>query len=115
MQVGLLPELRLHQDMVLTIKLAAMLKLVAGDISAPVSIRHLHLDNRITSLKTNFSETQYKAYQYLLRWSREEHLSKGKQRIVQDKYWKLGYRYYKDAKKYHIAAYYYALSHLFGN
>ena len=115
MRVGLLPQLRLHQDMVLTIKLAAMLKLVAGDIDNPVSIRRLHLENRITNLKTNFSETRFKAYQYLLRWSRKEHLPKEKQRIVRKKYCKLGYHYYKDAKKYHVAAYYYALSQLFGN
>ena len=115
LQAGLLPKLRLHQDMVLTIKLAALLKLVPGDVSTPVSIRRLHLDNRITNLKTNFAETQYKAYQYLLRWSREKKLPKEKQRIVRDKYWKLGYRYYKNAKKYHIAAYYYALFHLLDN
>jgi len=115
LKVGLLPQLRLHQDMVLTIKLAAMLKLVAGDIDTPVSIRRLHLDNRITNLKTNFLETQFKAYRSLLRWSRKEHLPKEKQRIVRNKYWMLGYQYYKNARKYHIAAYYYALSHVIGN
>lgn len=115
LKVGLLPQLRLHQDMVLTIKLAAMLKLVAGDINNPVSIRRLHLDNRITNLKTNFTGTQYKAYQYLLHWSREERLPTEKQRIVQNRYWMLGYHHYKKEKKYHIAAYYYALSRLFGN
>jgi hypothetical protein len=100
--------------MVLTIKLAALLKLVAGDILNPVSIRRLHLDNRITNLKTNFSETQFKAYQSLLRWSQEVNLPHEKHRIVRYRYWQLGYRYYKDARKYHKASYYYAMSHLFG-
>jgi glycosyltransferase involved in cell wall biosynthesis len=114
LKVGLLPQLRLHQDMVLTIKLAAMLKLVAGDIDNPVSIRRLHLQNRITNLNTNFVETKYKAYRYLLRWSSEEHLPGDKQRIVRNACWNLGYRYYRRSKQYHIAAYYYALSRLFG-
>jgi glycosyltransferase involved in cell wall biosynthesis len=115
LKVGLLPQLRLHQDMVLTIKLAAMLKLVAGEIHTPVSIRRIHLDNRITNLKRNFSETQFKAYQYLLRWSKEEHLPKEKQSIIRNKYWKLGYRSSKSTKTYHMAFYYYAVSHLFGS
>ena len=101
--------------MVLTIKLAAMLKLVAGDIYDPVSVRRIHSNNRITNLKRNFSETQFKAYQYLLRWSKESHLPREKQNIVRNKYWKLGYRSHKDVRKYLIALYYYAVSHLFGS
>lgn len=115
LKAGLLPQLRLHQDMVLTIKLAAMLKLVAGEIYDPVSVRRIHSDNRITNLKRNFSETQFKAYQYLLRWSKDEHLPMEKQSIVRNKYWNLGYRSNKEARKYHIALYYYAVLHLFGS
>lgn len=115
LKVGLLPQHRLHQDMILTIKLAAVLKLVAGDIYDPVAIRRLHLDNRITNLDTNFSETRYKAYRYLSHWAQEEKLPEIKQRIVCDSYWNHGYRYYKHARKYHIALYFYVLSHLFGN
>lgn len=115
LKVGLLPKLRLHQDMVLTIKLAAMLKLAAGDVHHPVSIRRLHMENRITNLETNFSETQFKAYQYLLRWAKQQHLSREKQKIVRNKLWKLGYRYHKDAKFYPQAIYYYAATRLFGS
>ena len=114
LKVGLLPQLRLHQDSVLTIKLAAMLKLVAGDIHKPVAIRRLHLDNRITNPETDFSETRFKASRYLFLWSREEKLPKEKLRLVREKYWKYSYRIYKDARKYHIALYYYAASRLFG-
>ena len=112
LKVGAFPQLRLHQDMVLTIKLAAMQKLVAGDIDNPVSIRRLHDNNRITNPETNFSETMYMAYRYLLRWSRDNHLPGDKQHIVRNKYRTLGYQYYRDAGKYPLAAYYYVLSHL---
>jgi glycosyltransferase involved in cell wall biosynthesis len=115
LKVGLLPQLRLHQDSILTAKLAAVLKLVAGEIHTPVAIRRLHLNNRITNPETNFSETRFKASRYLLHWSQEENLPREKQRIVRERYWKHAYRYYKAAKNYPIALYFYALSHLFGN
>lgn len=118
LKVGLLPKLRLHQDMVLTIKLAAMLKLVAGEIHTPVSLRRIHLGNRITSLKTNFSETNFRAAQYLLRWSKEQNLSDEKKRIIRSYYWAHGFRYYRKTKKYPLdprAIYYFAVSRLFGN
>jgi len=113
LKVGLLPQLRLHQDSVLTIKLAAMLKLVAGDVDNPVSIRRLHLDNRITNPETNFSETQLEAIKYLLHWSRAAHLPKEKQNIVRYEYWRFSYWHNKAARKYHRALYYYLMSHLF--
>jgi hypothetical protein len=113
LEVGLLPQHRLHQDMILTIKLAAVLKLVAGDIHDPVAIRRLHLDNRITNLETNFLETRYKAYLYLSHWAQEEKLPKIKQKMVRDTYWRNGYRYYKHARKYHMTLYYYVLSRLY--
>ncbi len=114
MKVGLLPQLRLHQDSVLTIKLAAMLKLVAGDIDNPVSIRRLHLDNRITDPKTNFSETQLKAQHYLLCWVKEARLPGEKQSIVRYEYWRLSYVHYRGIRKYHKALFYYALLRFFG-
>ena len=118
LKVGLLPKLRLHQDSVLTIKLAAALKLVAGEIHTPVSLRRIHLENRITDLKTNFSETNFRAAQYLLRWSKEQNLSVEKKRIIRGYYWAHGFRYYRKAKKYPLdprAIYYFAVSRLFGN
>lgn len=117
-KVGLLPKLRLHQDMVLNIKLAAMLKLVAGEIHTPVSIRRIHLENRITDLKTDFSETYYRAAQYLLHWSKERNLSGEKMRIIRSYYWAHGFHFYRKAEKYPLnplAIYYFAVSRLFGN
>ena len=115
LKVGLLPQHRLHQDMILTIKLAAMLKLVAGDIHDPVAIRRLHLNNRITNLETNFSETRFQASRYIYNWSQKEKLPNKRQRIARENYWKHGFRHYKNARKYHIALYFYALLLLFGN
>ena len=115
LKAGLFPNLRLHQDMVLTVKLAARLKLVAGDIHDPVAIRRVHLGNRITDLKTDFSETRFNASKHLLRWSREVNLPKEKQGLLRKKYWQHGYRYYKNTRKYHIALYFYTASLLFDN
>lgn len=115
LKAGLFPNLRLHQDMVLTVKLAAMLKLVAGDIHEPVAIRRVHLGNRITDPKTNFSETRFNASKYLLHWSQEVNLAKEKQGFLRKSYWRHGYQFYKNANKYHMALYFYAASRLFGN
>ena len=114
-KVGLLPKLRLHQDMVLTIKLAALLKLVAGEIHTPVSLRRIHLENRITNLKTNFSETNFRAAQYLLHWSKKKNLSAEKKGIIRNYYLAHGFRFYKNAKRYPLAVYFFAVSRLFGN
>lgn len=114
-KVGLLPRLRLHQDMILTIKLAAMLKLVAGDTVHPVALRRLHLENRITNPDTDFSATRFEAYGDLLRWSREVNLPRDQLRLVRNAHWKNGYGVYKRARKYPLALYYYILIRLFGN
>jgi len=115
LRAGLFPSLRLHQDMVLTVKLAAMLKLVAGDIHDPVAIRRVHLGNRITDPKINFSATRFNASKYLLRWSQEVNLPKEKQGFLRKRYRMHGYRLYKKTKKFHLALYFYAASRLFGN
>ncbi len=113
-KVGLLPRLRLHQDMVLTIKLAAMLKLVPGRVDEPVAVRRLHLDNRITNLQTNFSETRYRAYEYLSQWCCQQPLTGEQRRLVRDRYWQLAYRFHRRAKSYPMALYYFAISRMFG-
>ena len=114
LKTGLFPKLRLHQDMVLTVKLAAMLKLVAGDIHEPIAIRRVHLGNRITDLKTNFNETNFYASRDLLRWSREVNLPGEKQGFLCKRYWRHGYRFYKNTRNYHKALYFYAASRLLG-
>lgn len=114
-KVGLMPALRLHQDSILTIKLASMLKLVAGEIHTPVSLRRIHLDNRITNLKTNFAKTSFEAAQYLLNWSKEQGLPGEQHKIIRNYYWTKSFRYYRNANNIPAALYYYAVSHLFGN
>jgi len=115
LKVGLFPDLRLHQDMVLTIKLASMLKLVAGEIHIPVSLRRIHLENRITDVTTDFSETNFRAAQYLLHWAIEKNLSVEKKKIIRSYYWAHGFRFYKKNKRYPLAIYYYSVLRLFGN
>lgn len=114
-EVGLLPRLRLHQDMILCMKLAAILKLVAGDTIRPVAFRRLHLENRITNPETDYSSSRFEAYKDLLRWSREVNLPRDKRNLIRSTYWKNGYRAYKRARKYHLALYYYMIARLFGN
>ena len=112
--VGLLPELRLHQDMVLCVKLAAMLKLVGGETTAPIAIRRLHLENRITDVSTDFSVTRFAAYEDLLGWC-QSHVVRDKQQLIRNVYWGLGYRVNKNARKYPKALYYYLLRRLLGS
>lgn len=113
LKVGLLPQLRLHQDMVLTIKLAAMLKLVAGDIDIPVSIRRIHLENRITNPNTNFSETQIKAHHHMCQWSSDMHLPRKQQDILRYAYWRLLYWNNRNARNYCKAFYSYIIMRIF--
>lgn len=114
-KVGLMPRLRLHQDMIMTIKLAAMLKLVAGDVHQPVAFRRLHLENRITNPDTDFSATRFTAIRDLLRWSREAGLPADKLRLVRGACWKQGYRASRHAGSYAPALYYYLMMRLFGS
>ncbi len=114
-RAGLLPRLRLHQDMILCTKLAAMLKLVAGDTIHPVAIRRLHLENRITNPRTNFSGSRFAAYKDLLRWASKVNLPRDKQHLVRSNYWQNGYCFYRGARKYHMALYYFILMRVFRN
>ena len=111
-EIGLFPDLRLHQDMVLTVKLAALSKLVAGDVKNPVSIRRLHMDNRITNLKTNFFKSSFLANQHLYRWAKEIKLDRAKQTIVRKRYWRRCLQYYKSTISYPQAFYYFSMLRL---
>jgi glycosyltransferase involved in cell wall biosynthesis len=66
LKVGMFPALRLHQDMVFFFKLAAMCKLVPGEIEKPVSIRRLHQEKNIESNKLNLVKTRYYRQKYRL-------------------------------------------------
>jgi glycosyltransferase involved in cell wall biosynthesis len=82
-EVGMFDDLRLHQDTVLSIKLASLGKLVAGNISGPVSMRRIHSENRITAKRTekeNYSH-RIKMWLTIYEWARTN-LDKEKKRIL---------------------------------
>lgn len=106
-KVGMFPELRLHQDMVLTVKLAALCTLVAGSTQAPVSIRRLHMDNRITNPNTNFSVTRLAAAENLFRWAVDQQLDAGKVNVLRKAYYGYKFRQARIDKRFGAAVYYY--------
>jgi glycosyltransferase involved in cell wall biosynthesis len=53
------PELRLHQDTALWLKISATSRLYGGEIVEPVAVRRVHLDNRISAKRD--TETIYQA------------------------------------------------------
>ena len=113
LKVGMFPALRLHQDMVFFFKLAAMCKLVPGEIEKPVSLRRLHLRNRITNLKTDFRETNFLAYEYLVKWMKEKNIESNKLNLVKTRYYRQKYRLYKRQAKYVAAIMNYVYYQLF--
>jgi hypothetical protein len=107
------PALRLHQDMVFFFKLAAMCKLVPGEIERPVSLRRLHLRNRITNPHTNFRETNFLAYEYLVKWMKEKNIESNKLNLVKTRYYRQKYAQYKRKNKIITAILYYIYYQLF--
>lgn len=104
-RVGMFPQLRLHQDLVLTTKLAALCKLVPGNIETPVAIRRLHLDNRITNPKTNFFATRTAAAEHLYQWAVEQGVDPAQCAVLRRKYHWFKYKNSRQEKKYFSAFY----------
>jgi glycosyltransferase involved in cell wall biosynthesis len=113
LKVGMFPALRLHQDMVFFIKLAAICKLVPGEIEKPVSLRRLHLQNRITNPHTNFRETSFLAYEYLVKWMEEKNIESNKLNLVKTRYYRQKYAQHKRKNKIITAILYYLYYQLF--
>jgi glycosyltransferase involved in cell wall biosynthesis len=82
-KIGMFDDLRLHQDTVLSIKLASMGKLVSGEISKPVSMRRIHPENRITAKRTEKESYSHRIKMWLTvyKWARTN-LDKEKRRIL---------------------------------
>mgnify|MGYP001139750711 CR=1 FL=1 len=106
LKVGMFPALRLHQDMVFFVKLAAICKLCPGEIEKPVSLRRLHLQNRITNPHTNFRETSFLAYEYLVKWMKHNKVDSAQTDLVKTRYYKMKYSLYKRKQKYLTAILY---------
>jgi glycosyltransferase involved in cell wall biosynthesis len=107
LKVGMFPALRLHQDMVFFVKLAAICKLLPGEIEKPVALRRLHLNNRITNLNTDFMETTFRAREYLVNWMENSDIDYSKLKLVKTRYYRQKYSIYKKRKRYFLAILFY--------
>lgn len=109
LDAGLFPALRLHQDMVFCIKLAAVSKLVAGETKIPVGLRHIHLENRITNPKNDFTVTMHKAYEDLYQWVCQKKVIPNEYKaLIKKKHLMLSYRFYKKERRFILACINYA-------
>lgn len=81
------PRLRMCQDSHLWIRMAAVGKLVAGEISQPISLRRVHSGNRVGGRKSR--ERQYYQllmWQDLLRWGAKQGLSDARMLLLAKRY-----------------------------
>jgi glycosyltransferase involved in cell wall biosynthesis len=113
LKVEMFPALRLHQDMVFFVKLAAMCKLVPGEIEKPVALRRLHLNNRITNLNTDFTETTFRAREYLVNWMENSDIDYSKLKLVKTRYYRQKYSIYKKRRRYFLAILFYFYYQMF--
>lgn len=113
LRVGMFPDLRLHQDMVFFMKLALTCRLLPGEIERPVSLRRLHLQNRITNPLTNFRATNLLAYEYLVKWMKEKNIESNKLNLVKTLYYRQKYKLHKRNSRYISAIMSYVYYHLF--
>ena len=100
MKVGMFPSLRLHQDTVLCIKLAANFKLCPGEIKKPVAMRRLHANNRITNPQINFNNTRFLMFDDLKQWLEGRDVEEYKKRLVIKRYHRYKYLMDRGNKKY---------------
>jgi len=87
-KTGLFDEnLILHQDTAMWIKMAAVGKLVAGEISTPIAIRRVHEENRITKIDDNDFRSADLLYNELSKWAKIN-LYKKQQELIKYKIWR---------------------------
>ena len=68
-KVGLFDDvLRLHQDTAMLVKLAAVCKMVPGDLSSPVAMRGVHGNNRITAQRSCFEKFKVRLLLWRVLW-----------------------------------------------
>jgi glycosyltransferase involved in cell wall biosynthesis len=109
--VGMFPELRLHEDTILNLKLALLCRLSPGETQKPVSIRLLHMDNTITKPGLDFLPSQYLALENLLGWMKVNDIAESRKKMIEAKYYQLKYRALKKQGKMFIAILYYLYYH----
>jgi glycosyltransferase involved in cell wall biosynthesis len=78
---------RLHQDSVMIRKMAAVGRLIPGDLDRPVVMRHIHRDNRSSAQRPWYQvlATRTRAYAATWRWARQ-HLDADRQQLILDEF-----------------------------
>ncbi len=105
--VGMFPELKLHEDTILNLKLALLCRLSPGETKKPVSIRLLHMNNTITKPGIDFLPSQYLAFEHLIVWMKENNIVKRREKMIEARYYKLKYQLFKQQGKMFVAVLYY--------
>ncbi len=103
---GMFPPLKLHQDTVLMFKLSLLCRLAPGEMENPVSMRLLHMNNRITKPGIDFLQTRYLSFENLLTWMIRHNIVK-KKNLVQARYYHFKYRLLKKKRRFLMAIFYY--------
>lgn len=109
--VGMFPELRLHEDTILNLKLALLCRLAPGETKKPVSMRLLHMNNTITKPGIDFLPSQHVALEHLIRWMKGKNISKCREKMIEARYYRLKYQLFKQRGKMFAAVLYYLYYH----
>ncbi len=108
-EVGMYPELRLHEDTVFHFKLALKFNLAAGETQRSVSSRLLHMENVITRPGNDFLQSRFTSYEYLIEWMKKNCIENKKIRMARIKYLQFGYRLLKKQGRLFKATAYYIM------
>ena len=81
-QVGMFSDLRLGQDTLLAVQLAALCRLAGGNTREPVAMRGVHGDNRIQE-PAAMQTARRAVYRELLVWARQRRLPRAQRREIQ--------------------------------
>ena len=83
MDILMRPDMRLHQDHEFVIRLSHSARLYPGLLDAPVALRGVHAENRITRNEQQ-ARTQVVMYDHLWAWSRKQALPVAVQQRFRD-------------------------------
>jgi hypothetical protein len=87
MKTGLFPDIRLHQDSVMFVKLAAVGKMMPGRLREPVAIRRVHATNRssVPRPPARVYWDRIRMWATLWRWGKNE-LSQSRQNLLLERF-----------------------------
>lgn len=107
LDAGMYPELRLHEDTILNLKLSLLCNLAPGEMNNPVSIRKLHMNNIITKPGINYFQSRYSSFENLLAWMLANNIEDSKKKMVAARFYQLKYKLMKQKGKMFLAIIYY--------